>query len=173
MNNQQDLYDQFGSTFQRGPAAGMGASWKQRMQGGGGKMAEFSGNLSNSFSAPASINGAEETAYGDGLEASNAQQWGDNLGRIASGQTQMANIGFNAVSSKQQVIQAKEMAQLQAAAAQQQATQSMIGSGLSMLGSIGGFAKAGGFGGAAPASRQISSAATRVKSAAAGLGRFF
>ena len=159
MNNQQDLYDQFGSAFQGGPAAGMGANWKQRMQGGGGKMAEFSGNLGNTFSAPSSTNGAEEMAYGDGLEASNSQQWGNNLSRVASGQDQMANLGFNAVSSKQSYLQAKTMAKLQAQSAEAQATQSMIGSGLSMLGSIGGFARAGGFGKSASGGSGISPAA--------------
>ena len=156
MSNQQELYDRFGSVFSQGDTAVRRGAWQERMQGGGDKLGQFSSQLGNSFSAPKAINGAEETSYADTQEAANQQQWGQGLNRVATGQGQMANLGFNAVSSKQSYLQAKEMAELQAQSADAQATQSMIGSGLSMLGSIGSFAKAGGFGGGGGGSRSSS-----------------
>lgn len=141
----ENLYGQHGSRFSEGMAAGKRGSFAQYLEGDGGNLSAFAGNMSGTFKPPTTTNKLEQQAAADSADARNQQQFGQNLNRVNNQFGQQAQLGFNSVSQIQAVQQAKEMAQLQAQSAQQGAMFGAIQSGIGLLGGIG--AKAGWFGG--------------------------
>jgi hypothetical protein len=140
-------YNAFGSRYGGGKASGRQGSFARFLDEGEGNFSQFAGGLNSTFKTPSATNGLEESAFAQAGDARNVEQWGNNLNRINQQYDQSAQIGYAGAQRVQQVQQAKEMAKLNAQSAQQGAMFSGISSGLSILGSIGGAAKSGMFGG--------------------------
>lgn len=134
-------YDQQGSRFGSGSASKRG-TFAQYL-GGDGNFGDFAAQMQGSFKPPSTTNAQEEQAFGDQSEAQNMQQWGDNLNRVNQQHGKFAELGFGAVNAKQQWVQAKEVAALQAQSAQQSALFSGISSGIGLIGGLGSFGGGG------------------------------
>jgi hypothetical protein len=142
-------YDQQSSRFGSGSATTRG-TFAQYL-GGNGSFGDFAGQMQGTFKPPSSTNAEEEQAFGGQAEASNFDQWDQNLNRVSQQHGQYASLGSGAVSGKQDWIQAKEMASQQASSAKQGAIFGGISSGLGILGGLGSFG-GGSLGGAASGS---------------------
>lgn len=169
---QQGLYDAFASAYQSGPAAASTGNWRSRMAGD--RMQEFASQLTSTSGMPDGTNSAEQDAMEASGNAMVSGEWARGLGTVSNQNSQLMNIGSAGVSSVQGVSNAKRTANLQAQSAQQQASASMLSSGLSAFGSIAGAFKAGGsFSSRPAASAPVRSAASSVNSAVSKLGRYF
>lgn len=170
---QQGLYDAFSSAYQSSPAAAGTGSWRSRMAGD--RMQEFASQLTSTTGMPNGTNGAEQDAMEAAGSSMVSGEWARGLGAVSSQNTQLMGVGSAGVSSLQSVKNAKTMADLQAQSARQQANASMLSSGLNAFGSIAGALKAGGAFGSSTraASAPVRKAASSVRSAASGLGRYF
>lgn len=136
---QQDIAA-FNSRFGPGGATDRRGSFSQYLAQDSSS-GDYAAGMRSTFKPPTTTNQQEEQAYGDRSEAVNMAQFGENLGRVTSQQGQFANLGFSSIGAAQSAAHAKKMAELSAQSAGWNATQSMISSGMSTLGSIGSFAQ--------------------------------
>jgi hypothetical protein len=132
--------------FNKSMANGGEGAWSQYMAGGAGgqKFAGAASALKTATPTPKSSNQMVDSALSGKADALAQNTWNQGLGRNLSQQQQLMGIGFQGVSNVQQVRHAKEMADLQSAAASQQGTMGMIGGALDLFGQIGGALSSGG-----------------------------
>lgn len=137
-------FDQGPSRFSTGSASTQRGTFANYLSGDS-KLGNFSGQMAQGFTPPQARNAKRSESEAAQGHARNQSLFSGGLNSNNSQFQAAAGVGSAGISGAQQWQQAKEMAQMQTASAQQNSIFSGISGGLSLLGGLSG---SGFFGGA-------------------------